>query len=303
MERNIGLALSGGGFRATLFGLGGLLNPFKSISETVAGIYDRELFKGFKLSGIPSSPEAPEFVFYAANLQTGVSVRITKTHLADYRLGKIDRHGLSLADAVTASSAFPPFLSPFVKRFKAGDWSAYGPAYGSGKPDASESPELWGSKPLHARVELTDGGVYDNMGLENVWNDKGIDTILVSDAGAPMRTEDHVPGIWPLLLLRSFGIVQEQARAVRKRWLIDKMQRKEIKGAYWGLKTEIAGYGLTDPLMADSPETAALSKMRTRLNAFSDVEQRNLIQWGYALADAAIRKWVAPETPKGALPP
>jgi NTE family protein len=155
---------------------------------------------------------------------------------------------------------------------------------------------------LRSRVELTDGGVYDNMGLEGLWNDKGIDVVLVSDAGAPMRTEKHIRGLWPFLLLRSFGIVQEQARAVRKRWLIDKMQRKEIGGAYWGLKTEIAGYGLPDPLLSDSDGTAALAKMRTRLSAFSDAEQKALIRWGYALADAAIRKWIAPGTPKGTLP-
>jgi hypothetical protein len=36
----------------------------------------------------------------------------------------------------------------------------------------------------------------------------------------------------------------------------------------------------------------ALAKLRTRLNPFSDREQEQLINWGYALADAAVRNHV-----------
>ena len=54
--------------------------------------------------------------------------------------------------------------------------------------------------------------------------------------------------------------------------------------------------------MEDSPETAALAKIRIRLNAFSDDEQESLIDWGYALADTAMRRWVDRSAAPGKLP-
>jgi NTE family protein len=36
--------------------------------------------------------------------------------------------------------------------------------------------------------------------------------------------------------------------------------------------------------------TAALARLRTRLDAFSAGEQHDLIDWGYALCDAALRR-------------
>ena len=41
---------------------------------------------------------------------------------------------------------------------------------------------------------LTDGGVYDNMGLETVW--KRYQTVLVSDAGAKIEPEEAPHEDW-----------------------------------------------------------------------------------------------------------
>jgi len=53
--------------------------------------------------------------------------------------------------------------------------------------------------------------------------------------------------------MRAFDIISDQARAVRKRWLIDKFQRKELSGTYWGITTKIDNYGLPDALVKDNP--------------------------------------------------
>ena len=63
-----------------------------------------------------------------------------------------------------------------------------------------------------------------------------------------------------------------------------------LQGAYWSIGTRIDAYGLDDPLLRDGEATAALARLRTRLDAFSDEEQRRLIDWGYALCDAALRR-------------
>ncbi|MCG8544286.1 MAG: patatin-like phospholipase family protein, partial [Alphaproteobacteria bacterium] len=46
--------------------------------------------------------------------------------------------------------------------------------------------------------------------------------------------------------------------------------------------------------MKDNALTQSLRFVRTRLNSFAAQEQGHLINWGYVLADTAIRRWVDP---------
>lgn len=65
-------------------------------------------------------------------------------------------------------------------------------------------------------------------------------------------------------------------------------------GAYWGIGTPIARYQVKDSLPVPPEVTERLAKVRTRLNPFTDAEQCCLINWGYAICDAAIRKYGQP---------
>ena len=98
----------------------GILNPFKSVAETLADRYDNHLFDGMKLSALPDETQdgIPEFIFYATNLQTGVSVRQTRSTISDYLLGYYHGHDMRVAEAVTSSSAFAPFFTPFIFKTK-----------------------------------------------------------------------------------------------------------------------------------------------------------------------------------------
>ena len=40
----------------------------------------------------------------------------------------------------------------------------------------------------------------------------------------------------------------------------------------------------------------ALAWIRTRLNSFSEAEQSQLINWGYILCDASMRRFVLPQS-------
>jgi NTE family protein len=61
--------------------------------------------------------------------------------------------------------------------------------------------------------------------------------------------------------------------------------------------TRIGDYGLANTLAKDNALTASLEFIRTRLNQFSPEEQGHLINWGYVLADAAMRRRVLPGPP------
>jgi NTE family protein len=279
--------------------IGGTFDPFHRVSDKIARAYNDRLFKHFKMASIPFGEGIPQFLFYGTNLQTGASVRMMRNMLYDWKIGATEMENWELATVVGISSAFPPFLSPVIL-----------------KPD----PDKWikGKYALcfddvkyREKLYLTDGGVYDNMGMESLWkkfsNDlvtdnhqfkallqDDIDSVLISDAGAPLAYQKKPGKNWYALTKRALDIVTDQARAVRKRWLIDKFKSKELSGTYWGITTKIDNYGLLGPdaFVKDSKVTRGLREIKTRLTSFSDAEKGKLINWGYALADAGMRKHV-----------
>src|SRR5438874_5369854 len=135
-------------------------------------------------------------------------------------------------------------------------------------------------------------GVYDNLGLETL--DKRCKTLLVSDAGAPFVVDPDPSKTWVKQTLRAFDIATNQARALRTRALIDDFRSGAHRGSYWGITTLVADYQVADALPVSPEATRYLSSMRTRLNPFTDAEQCRLINGGYALCDAAMRKYVIP---------
>ena len=115
--------------------------------------------------------------------------------------------------------------------------------------------------------------------------------MLVSDAGAPQQIEARPPTDPVGQMGRVRDVLIEPTRVLRQRKLVEDFQRGIRQGAYWGVSTEIADYGLTDPITPDNELPRQLQKIRTRLNKFSAEEQGHLINWGYALADAALRSY------------
>jgi len=253
--------------RATLFGL----FPGRTAAGEVADAYDRRLFDGATLQNIP---DEPRFTFMATNLQTGSGWRFAKSYAADYRVGRIDKPTLPLSRVVAASSAFPPFLSPIRLRFEA---DTVKPMSGTDLHRA----------PFTREAVLTDGGVYDNLGLERVW--RRCRTILVSNAGSNTPEIGSPTGRWTGQIFRTLYLVQQQAENSRKRILFGMNNLNQRKVAFWSIDTPTSAYGLADALPIDADSTARAAKLRTRLNPFRRHEINLLLQSGYAGADASIR--------------
>jgi NTE family protein len=266
---------------APAIGLGTLL-PGHRPSDLLQAEYAEHLYGKATLQDLP---DRPRFVFNATNLATGVSFRFSKPYAGDYRIGLIKSPVFPVALAVTASSAFPPFLSPVVISV---DPSAF---------ERVEGADLFDQVEYRKRLLLTDGGAYDNLGLETVWN--RYETVLTSDAGAPFGLQLDPETAWHSQVLRALDIATNQSRGLRKRILVDDYKRGIRKGAYWGIDTDILEYGLADALPVLPSRIRELAGMRTRLNDFSDEEQGRLINWGYAVCDAAMRRYVT----AGAGPP
>jgi NTE family protein len=250
--------------------------------------YRRHLYGGATLQDLP---DRPRFVINASNVQSGVLWRFSKPYIWDYRVGQIKNPRTSLASAVAASSAFPPVLSPVVIRFSPQDFHP-----GTGDDLQRE--------PFTSRVVLTDGGVYDNLGLETVW--KNFRTVLVSDGGMRPSPQERPPSDWLRHLARVIPLIHNQITSLRKRQLIDSYctSHPELhrEGTYWGIASDIGKYPAPGALPCPLDKTLRLAAVATRLcHMESDVQER-LINWGYAICDAGMRAHVVKGAPAGQFP-
>ena len=267
-----------------------LLSSAFSATDLLVLQYQR-LLGSVRLSALP---DTPRFVFCAANLQTGVSFELSARSIGDYALGYAEPGPLTLAEAVAASSSFPFAFPPLVRTMDVD-------AFSGGDPKAVAA----GFRP-GPRVALTDGGVYDNMGLEPAWKTHA--TVLVSDGGTPFEIQARTRTWLVPRLQRSFQVVANQALAVRKRWLISAYLRGVYGGAYWGLGTDPDEYrppGGARPAGYSGRVIDRLRVVRTDLDRFSAALQSVLMNQGWALAGAALGRW-GPDLaihPSPAVPP
>jgi NTE family protein len=257
--------------------LKGMLLPRHSISDEVTEAYRDHLFGNATLQALPADDEGPRFVINATNVQTKVLWRFSRPYMGDYRVGLIQDPTTELAVAVAASSAFPPFLSPAQLKLHPSNFDANTPA--ALKDDA-----------YRTNVVLTDGGVYDNLGLETAW--KHYDTILVSDGGGAADDQPDPERDWARHSYRILNLLDNQVRSLRKRQVIDSYKQTLRKGTYWGIRTNIADYALSDAMDCPFSQTMGLANVATRLKALDTTLQERLINWGYAVCDAALRKHV-----------
>jgi NTE family protein len=250
-----------------------------TIGEKIVAAYREHLFGDKTLQDLPDEP-APRFVINATNLQSAVLWRFSRPYMRDYRVGSVPNPRVAVATAVAASAAFPPFLSPVVLNL---DDAAYAP--GSG--DDLQRP------PYTTEVVLADGGVYDNLGLETVW--KRYQTVLVSDGGGHVAAEESPAKDWLRQVPRVLSVIDSQVRALRKRQVIESYRQGWRDGAYWGIRSHIGDYGVPDTLPCEPAATMRLATVGTRLARMEAVVQERLINWGYAVCDAALRAHVDPQ--------
>jgi NTE family protein len=149
------------------------LHRFASRTTLLEAALDDLLFKRASLNDLPAQPH---LVINATELRTGSAFRFGTMETGSWRWGKLHRNEVSVAHAVAASAAYPLFLPAF---------------------DETLTFEKDGAL-KNSRVILTDGGIYDNLGLGCLWPDRSrdvslnvipVDTIICCSAGYGLRQE------------------------------------------------------------------------------------------------------------------
>ncbi len=130
----------------------------------------------FKRASLNDLPAQPHLVINATELRTGSAFRFGTMESGSWRWGKLHRNEVSVAHAVAASAAYPLFLPAFDETLTFAKDGAL----------------------KNSRVILTDGGIYDNLGLGCLWPDRSrdvslnvipVDTIICCSAGYGLRQE------------------------------------------------------------------------------------------------------------------
>lgn len=253
-EKRIGLALSGGGFRAAAFHLGvfkklhelgllwkidlltcvsggsiaggflalnwgkddaierleeylgsssvavssviaGILDPFSGRLDKLAKSYERDLFGKKKLDTLK---DGPRIYLNSTNMSTGNMFFFAAgggkaTEMGEHELGVVPAENFRISRAVAASSAFPPVFPPL-------------------KLAEKDYPASMGDY-----VTLTDGGVYDNLGVNPLFRMERnrIDYAIVSDGGKPFAIDESPTEAGTIVLKESIGILMEQVRGLQ----------------------------------------------------------------------------------------
>jgi len=245
--------------------------PSTSI-EALADAYQKRLTR----ATLDQLPERPLFVFCATDLVFGVNWEMSRRRIGDWQAGYVvPAPPLPVARAVAASSCFPPAFGPLPMPLDPATLQG-------GRYPAGERRD-----DLVRHLELSDGGLYDNLGLEPVWKDHRI--VLVSDGGAPFGVDAARA---PFQLLRRYlDVAGAQGASLRKRWLISSFKNGALEGAYWGIGSATARYGANAPAGYEARLVeSTISAVRTDLDAFLPDECGVLENHGYLLAEAALRR-------------
>lgn len=183
------------------------------------------------------------------------------------------REGFPLALAVAASACVPGAFHPLTI-----------------------SDMYWnGSDPV--RVQLVDGGVQDNQGVQGLL-DSGCTRLILSDASGQLKDKNRASTWLPLSLSRSAGIATDRIRDEQLTYLPTERRkyalmhlRKGLDGVSLppgkgtsALKAERDPEYDTAAFGVDAAAQDALAKIRTDLDFFSDTEAGSLELDGYLMS-------------------
>jgi len=215
-------------------------------------------------------PERPRFLFCSSEMQFRTQWTAGGAGIGAEVQGRGKVGQWTIAQAASASSCLPGVFAPMQI-----DDALEGGSYAGADRAA-----------LLRHLALSDGGMFDNLGVEPVWQDHA--SVLVSDAGPSFKPDPGVGKIWSQL--RFAIILLEQATEVRKRWLVSNLIAGLLQGTYWGIASTPSSYPKPAPASYSEELIAgSISPIRIDLDVFSDGEQAVLQNHGYLMAETALR--------------
>lgn len=157
-------------------------------------------------------------VINACELRTGTAMRFGNMESGCWRFGKIEDNNVKISAAVTASAAFPVLLPSMDRTWKI----------------RNRNGEVY-----KERLILTDGGVYDNLGVsclepgkssEYSYNYYPSDYIICCNAGQGQFGVNYIPGWWASRMKKAFLTVFRKVQDSYADKLHNYKKNDQIKG-------------------------------------------------------------------------
>ena len=187
-----------------------------SLTTAFEALLSRELFGKTCMQEVRIAPL--EVIINASDLRTGTAFRFGSKKSGGWRYGQIVNGGaLSVAKAVAASAAFPALLPPLIETF---DFMQRGRVH-------------------RQTLVLSDGGVYDNLGLSVVEPNRDANYSVNVHNPTHIISLNAGPGQFPIggktvwftgRLMRSFDAVYRKAQDAAYRRLHGYAASGELKG-------------------------------------------------------------------------
>jgi len=238
---------------------------------------DRELFERIETAVMQNQTLQQELLSFVLELYYLRSAEVMSASIEK------DWRKLRIGEAVGASACFPPVFPPFEIL------GIYDDAHVT-------------------RLGLTDGGVYDNMGLAALV-DANCTHIIASDSSGLFDINQRVAtgrlGMTGRILnILMDDVANQQRLRLRDRRRVssalDQLEQppkviKELRDAY-DLRG-LAYFHIQSPILEESKSSKhtdahLVAALRTDLDGFGDVEINTLVNHGYTMADQYLRKFI-----------
>lgn len=255
---------------------------FASRTTILRRTFDDVLFRGRTLGSLPE--DRPKLVMVATELRTGSAFYFSKAEAGSWRVGRVDPANVPLAHAVAASAAYPAALPALDELLTVS------------KRDGSLRTE---------RVMLTDGGIYENLGLSCLWPDRDrkvsiavedVDTIIACRAGYGLRVGNPGP-FWPSRMAAAYGCTFARAQNLSMSRLFD-LKKAGCLRAFVLPYIDLNDGRLEFP-PADLVTRASVAGYPTDFNAMPEEWVERLSKRGEQLTLALIREHAPELLPAG----
>lgn len=231
-----------------------------------------EVLRGRTLADLRA--DRPRLIVIACELRAKAAFYFTRSTLHCWRYGAASAAGVRLADAVVASAAYPLFLPAIDTTF---DFTRDGVT-------------------RRERVTLTDGGVYDNLGLMPFWPDRdhsisiqveNVDRLIACRAGYSLDIGEPA-ATWIPRMRAAFESVFARAQNASTSRLFDLQSAGRIA------KFIIPYLGQNDAALAHRPAklvtAASVAGYGTNFSAMDDVWIDRLSLRGEQLVIALVKE-------------
>ena len=196
-----------------------LFNPFNwkflfSRANVVALTIEKEWNIRSTLNDLPKKPL---WSINGTTWENGLRFRVKGKEIGDYELGYANMPDYKLSNAMAMSAAFPFGIGPISLKINKLKWRK--------KLNWNSNQFIENYKPPFKKLHLYDGGVYDNLGLEPLFDsgkqiikkESAVDMIVVSDASS-LLTKESIPHLLnPKRAVRVVNMILSQVRSLRVR--------------------------------------------------------------------------------------